>query len=119
MLIEQFFTVFLVIQLVHSVEELCTNFHERFPPMRMSFRFFLTFELLFNLLWICVLLFLDFPYRMPLMAFFNVLMFANGLWHLVWFWFIEKSRRYIPGLVTAPLHVLTFLAFYTMLVWNV
>ncbi len=114
--VESFFTIFLAIQLLHSLEELTTGFHKRFPPFRMSFRFFLTFELLFNALWICVLFFDAFPLRLPLMAGFNVLMFANGLWHVVWFVFCEKGKRYVPGLATAPLHIVTFLIYYSFIV---
>jgi hypothetical protein len=57
----------------------------------------------------------DFPLREPLMASFNILMFANGLWHVVWCWFGEKGKNYVPGLVTAPLHILTFLLYYSLI----
>jgi len=36
-------------------------------------------------------------------------MFANGIWHIVW-WAIEK--KYVPGLLTAPLHLIAFIYFY-------
>ncbi|MDD5055979.1 MAG: HXXEE domain-containing protein [Candidatus Peribacteraceae bacterium] len=115
MIVEQFFTAFLVIQLAHSAEELATGFHRRFPPFKMSFRFFLIFELLFNAFWICVFLFDVFPARVPLMAFFNILMFANGMWHIIWFWFCEKGKRYVPGLITAPVHIILFLVYYGLM----
>ncbi len=51
----------------------------------------------------------QFPNRDYLMGFFNVLMFANGLWHIAWFGIVKK---YVPGLVTAPLFIITFLIFY-------
>ena len=117
MILEQFFTAFVVIQLLHSIEELSTGFHKKFPPFRMSFRFFLTFELLFSAFWLCVLFVDAFPLRIPLMAAFNVLMFANGIWHVAWFLFCEKGRRYVPGLVTAPVHIITFLLFYRLILW--
>ena len=115
MLLEKFFAIFVVIQLLHSIEELSTGFHKRFPPFRMTFRFFLIFELCFNAFWISVLFVAGFPFREHLMAFFAVLMFGNGIWHIVWFWFFEKGKRYVPGLITAPVHVITFLIFYTLL----
>ncbi len=82
----------------------------------MSFRFFLTFELIFTVFWLAVLFIHQFPFRFWLMGFFCMLMFANGVWHIVWFWFFEKAKKYVPGLCTAFIHVGTFFVlFYTML----
>lgn len=82
----------------------------------MSFRFFVIFEILFNVFWLMVLLIEEFPLRIWLMGFFCLLMFANGIWHIVWFWFFEKAKKYVPGLYTAFLHVGVFFAFfYTLL----
>jgi hypothetical protein len=39
-------------------------------------------------------------------------MFTNGIWHIAW-WGIEK--KYVPGLVTAPLFVIAFSIFYYQL----
>lgn len=50
------------------------------------------------------------------MVSFNILMFANGMWHLVWFVFCEKCKKYVPGLITAPIHVVTFIVFYVLLI---
>jgi hypothetical protein len=115
--LETFFAVFVGIQILHSIEELSTGFHERFPLMKMTFRFFFVFEVIFNLFWILVLLIPQFPLREWLMAFFAALMFANGVWHIVWFWFFEKAKRYVPGLCTAFVHIGAFFVFYYMLIF--
>ncbi len=112
MLLEDVFSLLLLIQFFHSIEELSTNFYERFPVFRMSFRFFLFFELIFSGFWIAVWFVHDFPFRIELMTFFTLLMFANGIWHIAWFLFCEKGKRYIPGLITAPFHVIVFSIFY-------
>jgi len=96
-------------QFVHSIEEATTNFHKKFPLLKMSLGAFTFFEALFQGLFWVVYLMHSFPYREQFMAFFIILMFANGLWHMVW-WGIEK--KYVPGLLTAPVFVIAFLFFY-------
>ena len=59
--------------------------------------------------WIFVLLSSSFPSRENFQAFFLVLMFANGIQHLVW-WGCEK--KYVPGLITAFAHIALFIVFY-------
>lgn len=108
-ILETFFIALLVIQFFHSIEELSNMFHEKFPLFKMSFKFFLFFELFFFSFWVLVLLVEQFPARKELMSVFNVLMFINGWWHIVW-WAIVK--KYVPGLVTAPLFIIIFLVFY-------
>ena len=108
-ILEYFFAILLGIQFFHSIEELSNGFHEKFPLVKMKFKIFMAFEIIFFGFWIAVFLFTSFKYRNQFMAFFNILMFANGLWHIVW-WGITK--KYVPGLVTAPLFVITFLIFY-------
>jgi hypothetical protein len=93
-----FYTLILVVQLLHSVEELSTGFHKKWYLFKMPFSTFLLFELLFSSFWILVLLIQDFPYRTLLQAFFLVLMFANGVQHIVWWGSVKK---YVPGLINA------------------
>ena len=107
--LEYFFTILLGIQIFHSIEELSNGFHEKFPLVKMKFHTFLFFEILFFVFWVAVFFFKGFQYRDQFMAMFNVLMFSNGLWHMVWWGIVKK---YVPGLVTAPLFVITFLVFY-------
>lgn len=103
----------LAIQFIHSIEELSTGFHEKFPLFKMKFLTFLIFEILFLGFFVAVLL-APIPFREQLMALFIVLMFANGLWHMVW-WGIVK--RYVPGLITAPLFVVIFFVFYFRMIF--
>jgi hypothetical protein len=108
-MLEQFFLISLFVQLAHSVEELTTGFHRRWYLFKMPFRVFLSFELLFSAFWIFVSLLSSFPNRENFQAFFLVLMFANGIQHLVW-WGCEKN--YVPGLITAFAHIAVFIVFY-------
>ena len=104
-----FFSLSLLVQLAHSIEEISTGFHERWYLARISFRSFLTFEIGFSIFWILVWLLPSFPQREVLQVFFLVLMFANGIQHLAWW---GQEKKYVPGLITAHLHVIVFLVFY-------
>lgn len=96
------------IQLIHSIEELSTDFHKEWYLFKMPFSVFLTFELLFTSFW-AVAVFTDIlPYKEFFLRFFLLLMFANGVQHLVWFGSVKK---YVPGLVTAFVHV-AWLGYY-------
>lgn len=108
-LFETFFLLFLVTQIFHSLEEVATGFHKRFPLFTMPLWLFIVFELLFQgFFW---LVFSQDPFEMKVVLghVFALLMFANGLWHIVW-WGIEK--RYVPGLLTAPILLVEFVVFY-------
>ncbi len=74
----------------------------------MTFRFFLAFEITFFSFW-TVVYFMTIPAREYLMAFFILLMFANGIWHITWYGIV---KRYVPGLITAPLFVIVFVYYY-------
>ncbi|MDO8429274.1 MAG: HXXEE domain-containing protein [Candidatus Daviesbacteria bacterium] len=108
-MIEQFAYIFFGIQLIHSVEELATGFHKKWYLFKMPFVTFFTFEICFSLFWAAVLFFQSFPFRENLLAFFIILMFANGVQHIVWWGF---TKKYIPGLVTSLIHIIIFLTFY-------
>jgi hypothetical protein len=107
--LEYIFLILLGIQVVHSIEELVNGFHEKFPLFKMKFQTFLAFEIVFLIFWSVIFILKQFSHREQFMAFFALLMFANGLWHMVW-WGIAK--KYVPGLVTAPLFILVFIVFY-------
>jgi hypothetical protein len=107
-MLEQFFIISLLVQLIHSVEELTTGFHKRWYLFKMPFQIFLSFEILFSAFWIFVY-FSSFAYRENFQVFFLILMFANGIQHLVW-WGCEK--KYVPGLITAFAHIAIFAIFY-------
>lgn len=104
-----FFALMFIIQIIHSIEELTTGFHKKWFFFKMSFKFFLTFEILHNLFWFTVLVFNNFPYKIYFIAFFILLMFAQSLWHLAW-WAMKKE--YVPGLITAFVHIILFIIFY-------
>lgn len=109
MSIEFFAIIFLFVQILHSIEELSTGFHKKWYFTKMSFKTFLTFEIIHNLFWSAAVFIKGFPYRNELLLFFFALMFANGVQHLVWAGF---KKSYVPGLITAPIHILVFLIFY-------
>lgn len=108
MQLEQFYLLSLIVQLLHSAEELSTGFHSKWYLCKMPFRVFLGFELCFSLFWIIVLS-VQSPYRIVLQAFFLVLMFANGIQHIVWW---GNVKKYVPGLFTAIGHVVVFLVYF-------
>ncbi len=106
--LEMFFVIMLGIQFFHSIEELANDFHKKFPPFKMSFKFFLGFEISFYVFWVIVFL-ADFGLREVLMRFFLLLMFANGFWHIVWRGIV---KQYVPGFYTAWLFIITFIVYY-------
>lgn len=108
-LILYFATLMFGIQLLHSIEELSTGFHKRWFLFKMPFKTFLAFEVIHNLFWLTVLLLPTFPYRIELLAVFILLMFANGVEHVIW---AGCEKKYVPGLITAPLHIVLFLILY-------
>ena len=78
------FVVLLVIQFLHSIEELSTGFHKKWYLFTMPFWVFLLFEILFLSFWACIWLIADFPNRTVLMYSFNILMLTNGVQHIIW-----------------------------------
>lgn len=107
--LETYFVILVAIQLLHSIEEIYTRFDKRWPLWKMSRRFFVIFEILFSALLIAVLFVKTIPNREVLMLLFNVSMFANGVWHLMW---AGIEKRYVPGSITAPFFIIVFLLFY-------
>lgn len=108
-ILEHFALISYIVQLFHSFEELSTGFHKKWYLVKMPFKVFLLFEICFSLFWGIVIFNISFPVREGLLAFFLALMFANGVQHLVWSGCVKK---YVPGLITAPVHILVFLIFY-------
>lgn len=105
-------TVMFFVQIIHSLEELTTDFHKKWFLFKMPFWIFLTFEIIHTTFWAIVLLIQNFPFREQFLLFFIILMFANGLEHVIW---AIKVKKYVPGLVTAPIHILLFVTFiYSM-----
>lgn len=107
--VETFFRILVLIQLLHSQEEIHTHFEKRWPLWKMPQNFFVTFEILFSVLLLLVIFIKNIPGRDIFMVAFNGLMFANGIWHCMW---AGIERKYVPGLITAPFFIITFLIFY-------
>src|SRR3989339_1013415 len=97
------------VQLLHSSEELLNNFHKKWFFRKLTFKFFLSFEIAHNIFWGLVIFIPTFPFRFPLLGLFILLMFANGIEHVVWYMW---EKKYVPGLLTAPVHIIIFIAFF-------
>lgn len=108
-MITTFASLMYLVQICHSVEEVSTGFHKKWYLFRMSFKLFLAFEILHNIFWGLVIFTNIIPFKEQLTALFIPLMFANGIQHIVWF---GAQKKYVPGLITAPIHIILFLLFY-------
>lgn len=107
-----YFMVFGVTQLLHSQEEVWTDFHKRWFVFTMPRWVFVLFE---SILSLGILLYLIWPTILPIrtiLPLFAIVMLINGIGHIIW-GLIKKS--YVPGLVTAPIFVITFLAYFSSL----
>lgn len=102
------FTASCIIQIFHSSEEIITHFEKRWPLWKMKRITFVSFEILFSLLFLYVLLFAP-SFQIEFAKIFIMVMFANGIWHLFW---AGSEKRYVPGLITAPLHILNFIIYF-------
>ena len=109
--IESIFVIMLAIQFSHSIEEQLMNFEEKWPLMRISGTQFWLFEIVFQISFSIIFLINNFIGKTEVMIFFIILMLANGVWHIVWFWFFEKGK-YVPGLLTATLFIIAFFIHY-------
>ena len=111
-----YFVALGITQLIHSQEEIWTNFHKRWFVFTMPRWVFITFEILFTLPIIAYLLNPNLPYANGYMSVFALLMFVNGIEHIIW---ALLEKKYVPGLATAPLFVIIFVLYYFSLVGGV
>ncbi len=102
-----------IIQLLHSQEEIWTNFHAKWFVITMPRPVFISFETLLSLAIIAYMLEPSLPAANYIMPFFILVMFVNGIGHIVWA-LIKKS--YVPGLVTSPLFVVVFISYFVSLI---
>lgn len=109
LIIDHFFTLALLVQILHALEELVTGFHRRWYLKKLPLWFFIVFDVLFLSFWVYLYFQPAFPQRQYFQAFFLIFMFANGIEHLVW---SRINRCYTPGLITAPLHIVIFSVFF-------
>jgi len=112
--LELYFKILVGIQFLHSIEEICTRFAKRWPIWRMSQKTFVLLEIFFAFLVLSMVLIKTLPYRDIFMAIYSILMFANGVWHLMW---AGIEKRYVPGLITAPFFLIVYLIFYFRLLF--
>lgn len=103
--------VMFFMQVLHSLEELGTGFHKKWYLFKMPFWMFLLFEVIFTVFWAITIFTNALPEKNFMMKVFLLLMFANGIQHLVWFGCVKK---YVPGLITCFLHLgwFIFIFFY-------
>ena len=111
-LVEKFYTYFVIVYLLHSQEEIYFHFEKIWPLWKMSRKFFITMEILLSILLISTIFIKVYPYRVFLMSLFNLLMFANGIWHITG---AVLAKKYIPGLITAPFAVILFVIYYYLI----
>jgi hypothetical protein len=108
-----YFVLLGLIQLAHSQEEIWTGFHKRWFVFTMPRWVFITFEILFSLPIIAYIAKPSLPLAHWYMPLFALAMFVNGIGHIVWG---LVKRSYVPGLITAPLFVVVFFAYYVHLI---
>lgn len=109
-----FFSIILFVQFLHVAEELLTGFHKKWYLSKMPLWGFILFEVIFEGFWMGVLLMRNFPARSFFQELFLVLMFANGIQHVVW---AGNVKKYVPGLITSFIHITVFLIFYFQVVF--
>ncbi len=110
-----YFVAFALTQLLHSQEEIWTGFHRRWFLFTMPRWVFIVFEILFSIPIIAYLLNPGLPFANGYMQVFAILMFVNGLEHIIW---AMVERKYVPGLVAAPIFIIIFLFYYLALLGN-
>lgn len=103
------------IQLLHSLEELATGFHRKWYLFSMPFWVFFLFEVCFSLFWFIAIFTESVPYKTTMLHIFLLLMFANGVQHLVW---LGWAKKYNPGFVTSLVHLGWFISYYFSFVSN-
>lgn len=107
--IEQYYAVFVALQLIHSQEEIHTGFHSKWPVFSWPKKAFVAFELVFSLFIVGMLFVRSLPFRELWFYLFNLLMFANGVEHLIW---AASVKKYVPGLVSSFALTAFFLYYY-------
>ena len=111
--IEKYFSYFIILQVIHSQEEIWTNFQKEWPVWKMSRKTFVLCEIMLTIFLLLVFYWKNIPFRFVIMITFNLLMFANSIWHIMWA-FVKKG--YIPGLISSPLILIAYLFYYYKLI---
>ena len=108
-----YFSLFGIVQLIHSQEEIWTGFHKKWFLFRMPKWVFLTFEAVLSAAIITYLFKPHLAGATIFMPWFIFAMLLNGMEHVIW---AAVKKGYVPGLATAPLFILLFVPFYESLV---
>lgn len=108
-----YFVLLGLIQLVHSQEEIWTNFHKKWFVFTMPRWLFITLEAFLSLTIIAYIAKPDLPLAHWYMPLFALIMLINGVGHIVW---ALIARKYVPGLTTAPLFIAVFVFYYASLI---
>jgi hypothetical protein len=108
-----YFTVFGIIQLIHSQEEIWTGFHKKWFLFTMPRWVFVAWEACLSAVIITYMLRPHLAGATGFMLWFIFAMLLNGMEHVIW---AAVKKSYVPGLATAPLFILLFIPFYDSLV---
>lgn len=104
-----FYVAFALTQLLHSQEEIWTDFHKKWFVFTMPRWSFVGFEAVLSIFIVLYLFKPELPFANQFMILFSLVMFINGIGHIVW---ALVKRSYVPGLITAPIFVILFCLYY-------
>lgn len=104
-----YFVLFGLAQLAHSQEEIWTGFHKKWFVFTMPRWAFIAFEVLFLAVMFLYILRPELAFAATYMKLFALVMLINGIGHIVWGLVL---RKYVPGLITAPIFVVIFFFYY-------
>jgi hypothetical protein len=105
---EDFYPAFVVLQLIHSQEEIWTGFHNKWFLFTMPRWVFIGFEIVLSVTILAYLFLPNLPSPAIFKQVFIFVMLLNGFEHTIWA-LVKKS--YVPGLVTAPGFIILFLGY--------
>lgn len=105
-----FFAISCAIQLAHSLEEIFTHFEEKWPLWKMTRLTFVSFEIVFSIVFLYVVIFNP-SFELVFAKAFLLIMFANGIWHIFW---AGSVKKYVPGLITAPMHLINSAIYFLL-----
>ncbi len=108
-----YFVMIGLTQLVHAQEEIWANFHKRWFVFTMPRWIFITFEVVFSAVIVAYIVKADLAFAGIFVPLFCLTMFVNGIGHIVWG---LVTKKYVPGLVTAPILSILFVLYFISLI---
>ena len=109
MSLHDWFIIFGIVQLIHSQEEIWTGFHKKWFLFTMPRWVFIGLEAVLTFFILFYMFNPDAPGGQGFMYWFIFAMLLNGMEHIIW---AAVKKRYVPGLVTAPIFVVLFGLYY-------